>query len=201
MSEPASFLELLRIITDYFHQRNVRYVVVGGVAVSVYGYPRSTQDIDLIIDHEELDVKDFCEYLGKNHFQVTRDELLAAFGEKSHVTIFHQTLSTRLDLKGNFSIEDEDTLRTALELPIENFKITLVSPEAFINHKLKFGSPRDLEDALAVYIRMKPKIQTQELHRIAKLTKVESLLSELIEIAEKSIEQQKKWMDDQLTRD
>ncbi len=201
MSEPPAFLELLRIVSDYFHQRKVRYVIVGGIAVSVYGYPRSTQDIDLIIDHEELDVNDFCDFLRTNHFQVTEIDLLAAFKEKSHATIFHRTLSTRLDVKGKFSIEDEDTLHTALELSIEDFKITLVSPEAFIIHKLKFGSSRDLEDALAVYIRMKPKLLTKELHRIARLTKVEPLLSELIEIADKSIKQQKKWVNSQLGRD
>jgi len=201
MSEPSAFLELLRIIADYFHQREVRYVIVGGVAVSVYGYPRSTQDIDLIVDHEELDIDDFCQYLRTNRFQVTRDELLAAFKEKSHVTIFHQKLSTRLDVKGKYSVEDEDTLQTALKLPIDDFKITLVSPEAFVIHKLKFGSPRDLEDALAVYIRMKPKIKSQELQRIAQLIKVEPLLAELIEIADRSIEEQKKWVTDQLNRD
>jgi hypothetical protein len=201
MSEPPGFLELLRTVTRYFHQRKIRYVLVGGIAVSVYGYPRSTQDIDLIIDHEELDVNDFCKYLRMNDFQVTENDLLAAFKEKSHATIFHRTLSTRLDVKGNFSIEDKDTLNTALELPIEDFEITIVSPEAFIIHKLKFGSPRDLEDALAVYIRMKPKIQTKELHRIARLMNLELLLSELIEIAIKSIEEQKKWVNEQLTRD
>ncbi len=201
MSEPPPLLELLRIVTEYFHQRKLRYVIVGGVAVSVYGYPRSTQDIDLIIDHEDLDVNDFCEYLRANDFQVTEDDLLIAFKDKSHATIFHRTLSTRLDVKGNFSVEDEDTLNTALELPIENFNISLVSPEAFIIHKLKFGSSRDLEDALAVYIRMKPKLQTKELLRIAQLTKVEPLLSDLIEIADKSIKQQKKWVSSQLARD
>jgi len=166
MSKLPAFLEILKIVTDYFHQRKLRYVMVGGIAVSVYGYPRSTQDIDLIVGHEKLDINNFCEYLSKNEFQVTEEDLLGAFKEKSHATIFHRLLSMRLDVKGNFSIEDEDTLHTALELPIENFKIALVSPEAFIIHKLKFGSPRDLEDALAVYIRMKPKLQTQELHRI-----------------------------------
>lgn len=201
MSEPFAFLELLRIIADYFLQREVRYVIVGGVAVSVYGYPRSTQDIDLIVDHEELNIDDFCEYLCTNRFQVTREELLAALKEKSHVTIFHQNLSTRLDVKGKYSVEDEDTLQTALKLPIDDFNITLVSPEAFIIHKLKFGSPRDLEDALAVYIRMKPKIQSQELQRIARLTNVEPLLAELTKIADKSIKEQKKWVTDQLTRD
>ncbi len=201
MSEPPDFLEILRIVTRYFRQRKVRYVIVGGIAVSVYGYPRSTQDIDLIIDHEELEINDFCKYLCMNDFQITENDLLAAFKEKSHATIFHRTLSTRLDIKGNFSIEDKDTLDTALELPLEDFKIIIVSPEAFIIHKLKFGSPRDLEDALAVYIRMKPKIQTHELHRIARLTNLEPLLSELIEIADKSIEEQKKWVNEQLTKD
>jgi hypothetical protein len=39
------FKELLSI----FNARNVRYLVVGGYAVSLHAQPRSTQDIDILI--------------------------------------------------------------------------------------------------------------------------------------------------------
>ena len=39
------FKELLSI----FNARSVRYVVVGGYAVSLHAQPRSTQDIDILI--------------------------------------------------------------------------------------------------------------------------------------------------------
>ena len=39
------FKELLSI----FHAQNVKYLVVGGYAVSLHAQPRSTQDIDILI--------------------------------------------------------------------------------------------------------------------------------------------------------
>ncbi len=42
------FKELLSI----FNARKVRYLVVGGYAVSLHAQPRSTQDIDILIASE-----------------------------------------------------------------------------------------------------------------------------------------------------
>lgn len=36
-------------ILDQFYRRNIRYLIVGGLAVNLYGVPRVTQDIDIII--------------------------------------------------------------------------------------------------------------------------------------------------------
>ena len=35
---------------DCFYNNKVRYVICGGLAVNIYGIPRMTADIDLIID-------------------------------------------------------------------------------------------------------------------------------------------------------
>jgi hypothetical protein len=46
---PTEFSELLRLLNDH----EVRYLVVGGYAVSYRGYPRTTGDLDLWIDRTE----------------------------------------------------------------------------------------------------------------------------------------------------
>ncbi len=39
-----------------FHERKLRYLIVGGVAVNLHGYPRFTNDIDILLalDHDNL---------------------------------------------------------------------------------------------------------------------------------------------------
>ena len=39
-----------------FQEKNLRYLIVGGVAVNLHGYPRFTNDIDILLalDHENL---------------------------------------------------------------------------------------------------------------------------------------------------
>ncbi len=43
---PEDFSEFLRLL----NRSEVRYLIVGGYAVSFHGYPRATQDIDIWID-------------------------------------------------------------------------------------------------------------------------------------------------------
>ena len=40
-------------------QNKVRYLVCGGLAVNVYGIPRTTADIDLLLDFEENNILSF----------------------------------------------------------------------------------------------------------------------------------------------
>lgn len=40
----------LRSLLDTLHERNVRFVVIGGVAVGAHGYVRATADLDLVPD-------------------------------------------------------------------------------------------------------------------------------------------------------
>ena len=38
------------------NQRNVNYIVVGGMAINIHGFTRNTEDIDLLIETEETKV-------------------------------------------------------------------------------------------------------------------------------------------------
>lgn len=40
-------------------EEGVRYLLCGGVAVNIYGIPRMTMDIDLLLDFEEENIKNF----------------------------------------------------------------------------------------------------------------------------------------------
>ena len=44
-------------IARALNEADVRYLVVGGVAVAAYGFPRFTNDVDLIIDLEEENLR------------------------------------------------------------------------------------------------------------------------------------------------
>jgi hypothetical protein len=169
-------------------------VIVGGVAVIVYGHIRATQDIDLIIDHEALDIKDFCKYLRKHQFLADEEDVVAAIEEKAHATFLHKQGLLRIDMKGSYSTTDRDALRTSIVVDYGDIQIRLTTPESLICHKLLFGSARDFEDALAVYQRMKPSLKPKELQRLAVLVGVEDILEDLITVAEQSIREQRDWV-------
>lgn len=61
MTDPIT--EILTKLVHYFNKNKIDYVIVGGVAVLVLGRTRMTMDVDVIIDHKNLDRDSFIEYL------------------------------------------------------------------------------------------------------------------------------------------
>ena len=45
------------------NQRNVNYIVVGGMAINIHGFTRNTEDIDLLIETEETNERKVLEVL------------------------------------------------------------------------------------------------------------------------------------------
>lgn len=59
------FGRVIGTITDFLDKKGVRYAVIGGVALASYGLPRSTQDVDLVVEASGQDaVIQFLESLG-----------------------------------------------------------------------------------------------------------------------------------------
>ncbi|MFT5286126.1 MAG: hypothetical protein ACI8TQ_002294 [Planctomycetota bacterium] len=48
----ADFESLLRAFTE----REIRFVVIGGVSAALQGVPAVTYDLDLVLDHEPVNI-------------------------------------------------------------------------------------------------------------------------------------------------
>ncbi len=55
-------LDYLAIFKN-LNEKGIRYIVVGGIAVNLYGIPRMTYDLDLILDLEDENIKKFLRLL------------------------------------------------------------------------------------------------------------------------------------------
>lgn len=53
----------LRSLLDLLHTREVRFIVIGGVAVAAHGYVRGTADLDLVPDPDPENLKRVAEVL------------------------------------------------------------------------------------------------------------------------------------------
>lgn len=47
----------LRSLLELLHERDVRFVVIGGVAVAAHGYVRGTEDLDLVPDPDPANLE------------------------------------------------------------------------------------------------------------------------------------------------
>ena len=66
MQLPLDFKEFLKLLNS----RQVKYLLIGGYAVSYYGYPRATGDMDIWIAIEPTNAVKICEVLREFGFNL-----------------------------------------------------------------------------------------------------------------------------------
>jgi len=84
-------------VADALEACRVRYLVGGSMASAVSGEPRSTIDVDMVVELAESDVDPLVVALG-DRFHVDADALRRAVRERSSTNVFHAETSTKVDL-------------------------------------------------------------------------------------------------------
>ena len=85
------------IVAEALEACRVRYLVGGSLASAVSGEPRSTLDVDLVVELSEKDIEPFVAALG-DRFHVDPDALRRAIRERSSTNVIHLATSTKVDL-------------------------------------------------------------------------------------------------------
>lgn len=142
------FKELLSV----FNARSVRYLVVGGYAVSLHAQPRSTEDIDIFVaaDLENAGavfaaLRDF----GAPLEGLTRDDF-AASGKFFRMGRPPLGVDILLDIDG---IAFEQAWQNRVEATVDprtGLKAFFISRGDLIANKVASGRPQDLADAAAL---------------------------------------------------
>ena len=150
------------------NRENIDYVVVGGLAVNFHGLPRTTMDMDLILQISEDEIPKLAEFLARKGFQVSASGLKRAFEEKTHCTIPDKRSMFRLDIKGIYSEADRRTFERRILFKYKGTKIYIAAAEDLIASKLLYGGEQDLKDAEGIYIRQLGKLDMKYLERICR---------------------------------
>lgn len=145
------FPEILRFVSDYLNDQKIEYVIVGGVAVMYHGVPRTTIDIDIILQIDDAEIDSFSKYLNVKGFDASADYLRSAFIDRSHGTIFYMDTLMRLDIQGVNSAFDRMTLERAITIELLNVHIKLGTAEDTLINKILFQGEQDLRDAHGIF--------------------------------------------------
>ncbi|MCY3415133.1 MAG: hypothetical protein INQ03_26005 [Candidatus Heimdallarchaeota archaeon] len=172
---------LLNRLVKVFNDLDINYAFVGGVAVIAFGRIRTTSDIDVIIDHRNLNREKFVHSLRDTGFDITLRDL-DNFDEKMHVNFFDTNTMFRIDMKGIYKEKDEETIREGKIVNFVDLQIKLDSFENIIVNKLLFGSQIDIEDAMAILTRNFNNIDFELLKQKSVKLGVSSQLQNLLEL-------------------
>ncbi len=153
-------LEVLLGVVDILEALGVPYLVGGSLASSLYGIPRSTNDIDLVVDLQPDHVRPLIAALGDEFF-VDEESIREAIQHRRSFNIIHNTTFDKLDL---FVVRDHPWRRQELSrrrperiVPErEDALVYFASPEDTVLSKLDWYhrggevSDRQWGDVLAV---------------------------------------------------
>lgn len=140
--------ELIRLCAA-LNLANVRYIVVGGCAVILHGYYRTTHDIDLIVDSSVESVRKIKESLfevfGSNEVFEIRDDDIKQYAV---VRFAPESEEIVIDLIGKIGdISYETAFKDVEEVEIEGVKIPVCGLSTLIETKQGLR-PKDKEDLL-----------------------------------------------------
>jgi hypothetical protein len=168
----------------------IPYMVTGSVASSSHSQPRSTNDLDIIIDPTGEALRRFLDSLPSDWY-ASREAALSALNSRSMFNIIEIAGGWKADLiiRGNrpFDIEEFNRRTNGITLGIE---AVLITPEDSILSKLDWSrnsqSPRQFEDAVGVAAANLAALDLQYLRKWAAQLGVESRLEQVLEQARRT---------------
>lgn len=165
-------------------------MVAGSVGSSYYGQPRSTNDVDIVIDPTLAQLDQWVQLLGKD-FYVSPEMTHDAFRQRSMFNIIDLTSGVKADLiirkARPFSIEEFGRRQTET---LQGEVLLMATPEDIILSKLEWNlitpSERQVNDALHVAKARWPNLDLAYLRKWAPSLGVGKDIEELLRAAEEA---------------
>lgn len=137
-------LNRLKEVFKSFQQHDVRYVVIGGIAAVLYGVPRATFDLDILIEASPQNAQRLIDALidaGMGTATLTSsDEILS-----NEITIFKDRV--RIDVQlSTPGLQFEKSWSRKQTMQYQGQEFYVVSIEDLIRSKRAAGRDVDLED-------------------------------------------------------
>ncbi len=137
-------LHRLKDVFRSFQRHNVRYVIIGGVASVLYGVPRATFDLDILIEASDENVRNLLDALTDAGFWTATltnsQEILS-----NEITIFKDRVRIDVQTSTPGLIFDEAWERREM-MEYQGQEFYVVSLNDLISSKRAAGREVDLED-------------------------------------------------------
>ena len=181
------FPEILKSVCTNLNENEIDYVIVGGVAVMYHGVPRTTVDIDFIVQMEDQQITPFIDFLNSKGFTASETDLRAAFEENSHSTSFFKDTLLRLDIQGVNSEFDRQTLERGISVNLFDTPIRISSAEDTLVNKILFQGEQDLRDALGIFTRNHENLDFDYIRSTSLLLGILEVMEQFLKESEKQL--------------
>lgn len=178
---------LFKIYIDKLNHLNLNYFVTGSVAVIMYGEPRLTHDIDIVIFIADIDICKFINEFSETEFYVPPVEVIKneiKRGIRGHFNLIHHETGFKADIYpiGNDPLHMW-AMKNRKEFKIENASTFIAPPEYVIIRKLEYyeegDSDKHIRDIKSILQNYNSKIDFNFIRRHIKSEKSLKVLDEL----------------------
>ncbi len=168
MSEPSSekptadsalrrLERILRLVAETCERLGLEYYVTGSLASMHYSVPRTTTDVDIVVDLPPWKAKEFCAAFPESEFYVDEQTACAAADTGDQFNILHAMKGVKADIMC-FRDTPYDESRLARRQRVEiipGLSVFIAAPEDVILKKLEFyrqgGSQKHLGDITGMF--------------------------------------------------
>lgn len=142
--------EVARLLHPIFEQLAIPYYITGGVAASMYGDPRSTRDMDLVIEAQRSDIPKLASSLEQAGFYCppgALEEIIGGVGNTLSITHMERLLNADIVLSADTDFERSKMARRQIEMIDEagTLQVWVIAPEDLILAKLQWGRGKQSE--------------------------------------------------------
>ena len=141
-------INLEKDIIDFIelcNKHNIKYLVIGGYAVSIHGYPRSTKDIDVCIEMSEVNASKMVQVIndfGFGSLKLTKDDFL-----KKHFITQLGFPPLRIDILNDLDgVSFEEAWKNRKIVNFEGVDVNFIGYNDLITVKQKAARPQDIAD-------------------------------------------------------
>jgi hypothetical protein len=143
-----------------FTALKIRYAVIGGVAVLLYGEPRLTLDIDVSVSIAKVDIKNFLAAAEKLGFRAIPGDIMGFISKTGVIPLRYSKGKSigRADIIIAQNAIEHKTIERAVIKKVGSVNMRVVSAEDLIIHKITSSRPRDRGDLAGIIKRQKDKL-------------------------------------------
>lgn len=139
--QPIDVASGLKLVITLLENSKMEYMIVGSVAGSIYGEPRLTRDLDLVVALSPGDVQKFPVMFDSKDFYVPPQEIISQEATRGgFVNLLHHASGLKVDLvfrKYNRHALMEFTRKKRIEV-LHNLSAWVAAPEDVIIAKLRY---------------------------------------------------------------
>ena len=166
--------DFLRYTLEKLDVLEIRYAIVGSFASGVYGEPRFTQDVDIIVDLQRQHIVELCSSFPGPDFYVSREAVAQAVADRRQFNVIHPASGNKIDFM--LSVSDDPWKAQQLERRRElkffpDRTACFASPEDVILGKMAYykegGSAKHLRDITGIVILRKNSLDLDYVARFA----------------------------------